>query len=64
MTDVCRHMEYEGEVVFADVDGLLAGRLMDDYTISVFADKHNHIETKLNELKDKIIRYYPEKAND
>lgn len=64
VTEVRRHMEYEDEVVFAYVDGLLAGRLMDDYTISVFADKHNHIETKLNELKDIIIRYYTEKDND
>ncbi|MBQ9073433.1 MAG: response regulator transcription factor, partial [Muribaculaceae bacterium] len=46
------------------VDGLLHNRLNEKYTISTFADKHNHIETKLNELKDIIIRYYPEKEND
>ncbi len=64
VTEVRKHMEYENETVFAYVDGLLHNRLNEKYTISTFADKHNHIETKLNELKDIIIRYYPEKEND
>lgn len=62
--EVRRHMEYENETVFAYVEGLLQERMDSDYRISTFADKHNHIEPKLKELKDIIIRYYPEKEND
>ena len=34
------------------------------YTISIFESQHNHIGSKLKELKDIVIRYYPEKEND
>lgn len=64
VTEVRRHMEYENETVFSYVDELLQNRLSEKYAIATFADKHNHIEAKLNELKDIIIRYYPEKEND
>ena len=64
VTEVRRHMEYENEIVFAYVDDLLNGKLDDKYSIATFADKHNHIEAKLNELKDIIISYYPGNGND
>ena len=64
VTEVHRHMEYENETVFAYVETLLEGALSAAYSIAEFTAKHNHIETKLKELKDIIIRYYPEKAND
>lgn len=64
VTEVRRHMEYENKKVFTYVENLLQGQLNEHYNIQTFADKHNHIETKLKELKDIIIQYYPEKAND
>lgn len=64
VTEVRRHMEYENETVFAYVSELLNGRLDKDYSIQVFANKHNHIETKLEELKNIIIRYYPQQGNN
>ena len=64
VAEVRRHMEYENEVVFSYVEKLLAGELDNSYTIRSFADKHNHIEPKLNELKTIIINYYPERGND
>lgn len=63
VTEVRKHMEYENEVVFAYVENLSQGLLNRDYTISVFAGKHAPIGSKLKELKDIIIRYYPEKNN-
>ena len=30
----------------------------------MFAEKHNNMDKKLKELKDIIIRYYPEQGND
>lgn len=64
VTEVRRHMEYENEVVFSYVEGLISGSLSNDYRIDDFARKHNHIESKLKELKDIIVRYYPQKDNN
>lgn len=63
VTEVRKHMEYENEVVFAYVEQLSQGFLNRDFTISDFAGKHSPMSVKLKELKDIIIRYYPEKNN-
>ena len=62
--EVRRHMEYENKSVFTYVEGLLEGRLSDRYSIVVFASRHNQIDAKLKELKNIIIKYYPEKVNN
>ncbi len=64
VTEVRRHMEYENRKVFTYVEELLQDRPNDTYCIRNFGGKHNHIDSKLKELKDIIIRYYPEKEND
>ena len=64
VTEVRRHMEYENEEVFSYVEDLLKGRICGTYTIRSFSDRHNNIGPKLNELKDIIISYYPERSND
>lgn len=63
VTEVRKHMEYENDVVFSYVEQLSQGFLNRQFTISDFAGKHAPIGDKLNELKDIIIRYYPEKNN-
>ena len=60
---VRKHMEYENDVVFSYVEQLSQGHLKRSYTISEFASKHAPIGDKLKELKDVIIRCYPEKNN-
>lgn len=64
VTEVRRHMEYENEVVFTYVESLISGVLSNDYHIADFARKHNHIESRLKELKDIIVRYYNQKNNN
>lgn len=64
VTEVRRHMEYENEEVFSYVEELLKNRMSGTYTIRSFSDRHNNIGHKLNELKDIIISYYPERSND
>lgn len=64
VTEVRKHMDYENEEVFTYVNDLLRHRPHPTYTIRSFADRHNSIGPKLNELKDIIISYYPEKSND
>ena len=61
VAEVKKHMEYENEVVFTYVEQLSQGYLNRNFSISTFVGKHAPIEYKLNELKDIIIRYYPEK---
>ena len=61
MAEVRKHMEYENEVVFSYVEQLSEGFLNRNFSISAFAGKHAPIGCKLKELKDIIIRYYPEK---
>lgn len=63
VTEVKKHMEYENQVVFLYVEQLSQGLLNRKYTISEFAGKHTPIGAKLKELKDIIVRYYPEKNN-
>lgn len=64
VTEVRHHMEYENEKVFSYVEELLKNRMSGTYTIRSFSDRHNNIGPKLNELKDIIISYYPERSND
>lgn len=63
VTEVRKHMEYENEAVFSYVEQLSEGFLNRNFSISAFAGKHSPISNKLKELKDIIIRYYPEKNN-
>ncbi len=63
VTEVRKHMEYENNTVFVYVDNLLQGKFDRKYNISSFSSKHTPINHKLNELKDVIIQYYPEKNN-
>ena len=60
---VRKHMEYENDTVFPYVEQLSQGHLKRNYTISEFASKHTPIGDKLKELKDVIIRCYPDKNN-
>lgn len=62
-TRVRRHMEHEDKVVFTYVEQLLNGYLSRDYSIDAFTGRHAPINSKLQELKDVIIRYYPENNN-
>ncbi len=63
-SEVKRHMDHENEHVFTYVDGLLKGHIKPGYNIDVFAAGHHRIDEKLNELKDIIIRYLPQRENN
>lgn len=62
--EVRKHMEYEDKVVFRYVSSLLQGEHPGNYSISVFIRKHNQIDTKLTDLKNIIIKYYPAHVNN
>jgi len=64
VTEVRTHMEVENDHVFPYVDALLDGTLDKGFSIESYAQGHTHITPKLKELKDIIVRYYPENSND
>jgi regulator of cell morphogenesis and NO signaling len=64
VNEVRKHMDYENRVVFKYVDSLLKGEKTDNFSIVVYSKKHTQIETKLTELKNIIIKYYPAKSSN
>lgn len=59
--EVRNHMEYEDKHVFTYVEMLLKGKKSEDYDINMFVRHHEHIDEKLTELKNSILKYYPVK---
>jgi regulator of cell morphogenesis and NO signaling len=64
VSEVRKHMEYENMVVFEYVLDLLKGDSDSNYKISVFQNRHNEIDSKLVELKNILIKYYPAKGSN
>lgn len=69
MEEVRRHMEYENTTVFKYVHELLKGNNPGNYSILKYVEHHNlvdneHVEAKLTELKNIIIKYYPSNTNN
>ena len=62
--EVRKHMQYEEDVVFPYVNSLMNKQLVDDYSIDVFSKHHDSVESKLSELKNIIIKYYPAKSSN
>ena len=62
--EVQRHMSYEEQTVFPYVESLLSGEKNTAYSIDIFRRQHDQIDIKLRELKNIIIKYYPEKENN
>lgn len=58
--EVRKHMNYEDEVVFPYVETLLKAKARPvGYEIAIFSKHHDHVENKLTEFKNLIIKYYP-----
>ncbi len=62
--EVQKHMDYENRIVFKYVLNLIEGKRDAAYRISIFQDRHNEIDSKLSELKNILIKYYPAKGNN
>ena len=61
--EVRNHMRYEDTHVFTYVEKLLKGKKDEAYDINMFLRHHDHIDEKLTELKNSIIKYYPAHQN-
>lgn len=64
VSEVKKHMDYEDKVVFKYVLQLYKGQKDPKYSISVFQERHNEIDSKLEELKNILIKYYPAEGSN
>lgn len=69
VNEVSLHMQHENDQLFPYVEKLLAGEKTEDFHIEIFAHQHRavddqHIADKLTELKNLIIRYYPQQGEN
>ena len=64
VAEVKKHMEYENMMVFPYIESLIDNRKEESYSIDVFARQHNHVEERLREFKNIIIKYYPAKSTN
>ena len=62
VSEVRKHMEYENTTVFKYAKLLASGRTDANYSIAIFQERHNEIDSKLEELKNILIKYYPDKG--
>ncbi|MCC8088891.1 MAG: hemerythrin domain-containing protein [Rikenellaceae bacterium] len=60
VAEVRKHMQYEEDTVFTYVKKLTEGKNTGGYGIAVFREQHNQVEARLTELKNIIIKYYPD----
>lgn len=64
VAEVNKHMMYEEETLFPYVKAITQGISTDGYSAAVYSEHHDNIETKLSELKNIIIKYYPAKTTN
>lgn len=57
--EVQKHMDYENKTVFPYAQQLAGGKKDAGYSISVFEKNHENIDSKLSDLKNILIRYFP-----
>lgn len=60
VAEVRKHMNYEETTVFPYVRSLVQGKSGNGkYNIGIFSKQHDQVESRLAELKNIIIKYYP-----
>lgn len=64
VSEVAEHMDYENKHVFTYVNQLLQGKLNRKYDIGKFARHHTQMDERLSELKNIIVKYYPETVDN
>jgi regulator of cell morphogenesis and NO signaling len=57
--EVKKHMDYENDIVFPYVLQLCKGSKDPSYDIGVFEKNHESIESKLSDLKNILVKYFP-----
>ncbi len=61
VAEVEKHMNYENDTVFPYVLKLIEGEKKSNFNIGIFEQNHDNIDSKLSDLKNILIRYFPAK---
>lgn len=64
VVEVQKHMYYENSTVFKYAKQLAKGQIDTKYSIAIFRKRHNEIDSKLEDLKNILIKYYPDKGSN
>lgn len=59
VAEVEKHMIYENDTVFPYVMKLIEGEKNSNFNIGIFEQNHDNIDSKLSDLKNILIRYFP-----
>lgn len=60
VNEVHKHMGYEEKTVFPYISALVNHEDTKEYRIDIFSRRHDRIESKITELKNILIKYYPD----
>lgn len=60
--EVHKHMEFENNEVFPYVEATLRREVLNDndFNIEMYSQQHDPVEAKITELKNILIKYYPD----
>lgn len=62
--EVNRHMMYEENTLFPYIKSVIDGSSHERYCSEEYSEHHDKVESKLSELKNIIIKYYPVKTTN
>lgn len=62
--EVRKHMDYEDKTLFPYVSLLIKGHKEKNYNVQIFEEHHTEVDSKLAELKNILIKYYPSEGNN
>lgn len=62
--EVNKHMMYEENTLFPYIKAKVNDSQTDEYSIDEYSKHHDNIESKLSELKNILIKYYPAKSTN
>lgn len=60
VNEVHKHMGYENDQVFPYAQKLIEGKDTQKYNIGIYSQHHDPVEAKITELKNILIKYYPD----
>ncbi|MDX9782229.1 MAG: hemerythrin domain-containing protein [Bacteroidales bacterium] len=57
--ELLSHFEYEDGIVFPYISSIIDGKSYPGYSIEKFEENHTNIESKISDLKNILLKYFP-----
>lgn len=58
-SELLSHFEYEDGTVFPYISSIIGGKTFPGYSIEKFEENHTNIESKISDLKNILLKYFP-----